>query len=98
MSYPVYTTEMGNALVEAIDAELGRARKKFPDAVGSMCALTEEVGELAKAVLDESRERVRKEAVQVICMAVRVIQEGDRSLDEIRIKRGLKPLAKAAND
>jgi len=94
MSYPVYSTELGSQLIEAIDCELAKARAKFPDAEGAMCALTEEVGELAKAVLDESKNRVRKEAIQVICMAVRIIQEGDRSLDSYRAKRGRKPLAK----
>ena len=94
MNYPIYSTEMGGQLVEEIDDELARARKKFPDAAGAMCALTEEVGELAKAVLDEPAARVRREAVQVICMAVRIIQEGDRTLDEIRVARGQKPLSR----
>jgi NTP pyrophosphatase (non-canonical NTP hydrolase) len=98
VSYPVYTTEMGSQLVEEIDAELAKARKKFPSPEASMCALTEEVGELAKAMLDESRERVRKEAIQVIAMAVRIIQEGDPTLDGYRAKRGQKPLAKATHD
>lgn len=45
-----------------------------------MCALTEEVGEVAKALLDESPDRVYEEAVQVAVMAMRLATEGDRSL------------------
>ncbi len=72
--------------------EVARARRKFPSSYGSMCALTEEVGELAKALMDESPENVRAEAMQVACMAMRVAIDGDPSLDPIRIKRGLLPL------
>jgi NTP pyrophosphatase (non-canonical NTP hydrolase) len=60
--------------------ELQSARSKFPSASKSMCALTEEVGELAKALLDESNERVVEEAVQVAVTAIRVATEGDASL------------------
>lgn len=63
-----------------VSAEVLRAREKFPDASKSMTALTEEVGELAKALLDESDKRVYEEAVQVAVMALRVATEGDRSL------------------
>ena len=35
---------------EDVLAEVQRAEKKFPDTYGVMCALTEEVGELAKAI------------------------------------------------
>ena len=49
-----------------------------------MTALTEEVGELAKAIMDEGSHRVWKEAVQVAAMALRVAVEGDPSLDKLR--------------
>lgn len=71
--------------------ELMKARMKFPDPICSMTALTEEVGELAKAMLDESPERIRKEAVQVAVMAIRVALEGDPSINEYRARRGLGP-------
>lgn len=67
-----------------IQAELARARKKFPNPQASMTALTEEVGELAKALLDEPWDRVIEEAVQVAVMAIRVATEGDPTLDEYR--------------
>lgn len=62
------------------------ARTKFPDSVHSLAALTEEVGELAQAVIDEryhdgDSHRIWEEAVQVAVMAMRVATEGDRSFN-----------------
>lgn len=70
-----------------VERELSRARDKFPSSEGCMTALTEEVGELAKAMLDEPGERIYKEAVQTAVMAARVALEGDRSLENYRINR-----------
>lgn len=66
-------------------AEVQRARRKFPKPTFSTIALTEEVGELAQAVLKVSagkwpRERIYDEAVQVAAMALRVALEGDDSV------------------
>lgn len=72
-------------------SEVAAAREKFPDSGGSMTALTEEVGELAKAMLDESSDRVRREAIQVACMAARVALEGDPTLAPYRTERGAGP-------
>src|SRR5690606_42101966 len=58
--------------------------------------LVEEVGELAKALIDESRERVRQEAIQVAVMAMRVVLDGDRTLDAWRESKGLDPLVVTA--
>lgn len=82
--------EKFNQFAFMVYVEIGRARKKFPDNAGSMCALTEEVGELAKALLDEDSSRILAEAVQVACMAFRVASEGDRTLNEYRKTRGQK--------
>ncbi|MCH7650678.1 MAG: hypothetical protein IIA63_05895 [Nitrospinae bacterium] len=68
--------------------EVEFARGKFPEPDGLMTALTEEVGELAKALLDEPRENVYKEAIQVAAMALRVATEGDPTLDQVRIRTG----------
>lgn len=81
-------------LVEVLE-EVARARTKFPSSNLKLAALTEEVGELAKAMLDEPAENVRKEAVQVAAMALRVAIDGDRSFDESRERRGLDPLGNA---
>lgn len=68
--------------------EIKNARAKFPDPGGSMAALSEEHGELAKALLDESSARVVSEATQVACMACRLALEGDPTLDAYRVKSG----------
>lgn len=80
---------------EQAKAELRRARAKFPGDRIMTLALAEEFGELCKAVLDESAEAVRKEAVQVACMAARVVLDGDGSVVDWRRKRGLDPLLAA---
>ena len=79
-------------LFEDIGEELARARAKFPGDRVTYTALCEEVGELAKALLDEPRGRVREEAIQVAVMATRVVLDGDSSYDELRKERGLDPL------
>lgn len=79
-------------VVREILLELERARTKFPGPDATLAALVEEVGEVAKALMDESRERVRKEAVQVAVMAIRLILDGDATLDEFRRSKGLDPL------
>lgn len=75
-----------NDFLEGVCVEFQRARSKFPDSTGSMCALTEEVFKLAKALMGESSKRVSQEAAQVAVMAARVAIEGDSSLDHIRAK------------
>lgn len=69
--------------------ELKKAREKFPSSAGVMVALMEEVGELSKAVLEESHERVICEAVQVACVAARVAVEGDSLFTHFRRGIGL---------
>lgn len=65
-----------------LSAELIRAREKFPSHKNLNAALAEEVGELVKAQLhQEGEQAVRKEALQVMCVALRIILEGDASLD-----------------
>lgn len=73
--------------LEDVRVEVERATTKFPSPDGVMCALTEEVGELAKAMMDEPRHRVRAEAIQVAAMAARAAIEGDPTLDPIRERR-----------
>ena len=63
--------------LQAIAAEVIRARLKFPRNRHLMTALTEEVGEVAKALLQGDFEKAEREAIQVACVAVRLIEEGD---------------------
>lgn len=69
---------MHESTVIRINAELLRARAKFPGNRHLLTALVEEVGELAKSYLQkEPKDRQSAEATQVACLAVRIIEEGD---------------------
>lgn len=83
------------AFLQEVRDELLRARTKFPGDRVMMIALTEEVGELAKALLEEPRENVRREAVQVAVMAARIVLDGDSSVTDWRLDKGLDPLLEA---
>lgn len=80
------------ALAADILAELIRARAKFPGKNVTFAALVEEVGELATATFEESSDRVRKEAVQVAVMAMRMVLDGDHCFDSWRAEKGLDHL------
>jgi NTP pyrophosphatase (non-canonical NTP hydrolase) len=62
---------------DAARFELAKARKKFPGEEGTLtdaewlAVLVEEVGEAARAMQDETDERLREELVQVAAMAAR---------------------------
>ncbi len=59
-----------------VEAEIYRARAKFPGNEHMYVALAEEVGEVANALLEGS-EGLRAECVQVAAMAMRLAEEGD---------------------
>lgn len=68
--------------INDVKNELVRARAKFPKPDYLLSAFSEESGELVKSVLDHMFEKATKdevyaEAIQVIAMAVRIIEEGD---------------------
>ena len=70
--------------LDALKAEVMRARTKFPDNAFLLAALMEEVGELAKAYLQrQGTIRIKNEAVQVACVAMRIFEEGDSTFDTI---------------
>ncbi len=84
MTMPYLAGHEPRILHEEILRELERARAKFPvqDVWITLAALTEEVGELNEAVLQccsdsnpkgKTLADIRKEAVQVACMAMRVV-------------------------
>lgn len=75
---------MKKETLKLITEELINAREKFPSSSLCMIALMEEVGDLAKAILSESRMSIKIEAVQVAVMAIRVLEEGDPSTDQHR--------------
>ncbi len=71
-----------------IENELIKAREKFPTNKHLLAALTEEVGELAQALLQMQCEKekgvcdqdVYGEAIQVASMAIRIAVEGESTL------------------
>lgn len=76
-------------MISLIEKELVRAREKFPNNELLMAALTEEVGELAKALLSEPWKNVVAEAVQVAAMAIRIAEEGDSTFADYRDRQEL---------
>lgn len=85
------------ATLAAIRTELMTARGRFPSCRHAMAALTEEVGELAQAMIDNEhkrpgklRDQIRGEAIQVAVMAIRVLEEGDTTFPRSLTPRGRK--------
>lgn len=73
-----YHESPSHQTVGDVASEVVRAREKFPDSKHLLAALLEEAGELAKAMLEgETNEAIRKEAIQVACVAIRIAEEGD---------------------
>lgn len=81
-----------DAFLAEVRNEILRARTLFPGDRIRGLALAEEFGELCKALLDESADRVHKEAVQTAAMAARIALDGDGSVREWRTEKGLDPL------
>lgn len=77
---------------DAVQAEVARARKLFPDNEAVSHALTEEVGEVSKALMYESWDNLTKECIQVAAMAQRLAVEGDPTMREFRGKSGAELL------
>jgi NTP pyrophosphatase (non-canonical NTP hydrolase) len=81
---------------DCVSEELQKARKKFPSPNPNLAALTEEVGELAQALLHvrEGKEKswwaIYDEAVQVAVMAQRVAIEGDETLGVVPTEENTK--------
>ena len=78
--------ERDMAFLQDVGDEVVRARQKFPSSNLVLAALTEELGELAQAMLKVAagkwpEERIWEEAVQVAAVAMRVATEGDPSFD-----------------
>jgi NTP pyrophosphatase (non-canonical NTP hydrolase) len=71
-------TQETKFFLESVTEEVVKAINKFPWPNPNLAALTEEVGELAQAMLQKkSHEEIYKEAVQVAAMAMRCAIEGD---------------------
>lgn len=68
--------------IDALKEEINRARNKHPSNAHLLAALTEEVGELNKAYLEADYEHAKTEAIQVACVALRVLEEGDSAFQK----------------
>lgn len=78
------TVTVKSATIQELVFEVNAARAKFPGNDHLTVALGEEYGELCQAQLQrKSREEIRKEALQVACVAIRIYEEGDASLAAI---------------
>lgn len=79
---PSVTLSFDNQFQLDVTDEIAEARSNFPGTAKAFAALVEEVGEVAKAFLDEDPTRIYDELVQVACMAQRLATEGDPTLRE----------------
>lgn len=76
-----------SAFLRSIGHEYDRAMNLFPGSEHNMNALTEEVGELAQALLQlqyepkkgKTKEDVVKEAIQVAAVAMKIALQGDKT-------------------
>jgi len=84
-----YANSPSEKTVCDIAEEVIRARTKFPSSAFMLAALTEEVGECARAMLQGRRDDARKEAMQVACCAIRIIEEYDTTFDQLRPENSL---------
>lgn len=76
--YSLGKQTLEEASLERLDDEVAYARQKFPGTRFLLAALMEEVGELAQAYLQKQEpEQIRREALQVACVAMRIFEEGD---------------------
>jgi hypothetical protein len=67
--------------LEAVKNEVARAREKHPSNEHLLAALAEEVGELNKAFIEKDFEHAKLEAIQTACVALRILEEGDKDYE-----------------
>lgn len=86
----VQQSELDIAFLFAVGDELRHARQKFPAQSYWRClaALTEEVGELNQAILQHrDAATIRKQAVQVATMALRIANDYQWLDEELAVGR-----------
>lgn len=77
------TTPMTMTMAALVN-EILRAKQKFPSGRQLLPALVEEVGELARALLQEGNSaHAKQEAIQVACVAIRIATEGAPEFDHL---------------
>lgn len=73
----------------ALADEMDRANAKFPGNRLLASALAEEVGEMADAWLNQNSAHARQEALQVACVAMRIVVQGPNDVDQSRAVLGM---------
>jgi len=80
-----------NAALGELASEIDRARRKFPGGKLLTLALDEELGELARELLQNGNTpHARKEAIQIACVAIRIATEGCAEVENIGPESRLK--------
>jgi hypothetical protein len=78
----IATITIPEDVIEDLAAEVLRARAKFPRNRLLTVAALEELGELAAAQLQQlPKAEIRREAIQAMAILVRIITEGDATLE-----------------
>ena len=81
-----HTADFALRFMNDVIAEALKAQRKFPQPNPCVAALTEEAGELARAILHRREKKpmnysdIYGEAIQVAAMAFRIALEGDQTL------------------
>ena len=80
MSYPILLSSISNTVAEAVDEERFRQRQKFGDhqmrsisPERALAILTEEVGEVARAILEGGN--LREELIHTAAVAIAWIED-----------------------
>ncbi len=70
--------------LQQIEQALVKGRTKFPGRRFLLAALTEEVGEVARALLQKApHEKLCEECAQVAGLCIRIMEEGDGTFDDM---------------
>jgi NTP pyrophosphatase (non-canonical NTP hydrolase) len=75
-------------VISRIVAHYEHAMKKHPGNALLNLSLQEELGELARAQLEQDEKQTAQEAYDCIAVLIRIIMEGDGSVDEFHRRKG----------
>lgn len=82
---------MNHTTIDAIDRVLDLARDKHPLNRNILLAMSRWLGGLVWAYFKGSPDEIRNRATVLAVLAVRIIEEGDQSINLHRQERGLDP-------
>ncbi len=76
-------------LYSEVVVQLQRLRVKYPENDAAFLNLIEAIDSLAKALADEPATNVRVKAIEAMALIMRLVLDGDSSIDALRLKRAL---------